>query len=114
MNIPEEDIYELGIREAINMYLSDEDLRNQKVIMRSPLRFDFDLLNVSETHPATHVHMQHANCRISAKRPICFNTFIKFVFTNFYPNSCPSAIFDDLDWLNYSGYDIFDKAVICL
>ena len=61
----------------------------------------------------THVHMQHADCRISAKRPICFNTFIKFVFKNFYPNCCPS-ILDDLKRLNYSGFDIFDKAVICL
>lgn len=38
---------------------------------------------------------------------------IKFVFKNFYPNCCPS-ILDDLKRLNYSGFDIFDKAVICL
>ena len=112
-NISEEEVDELGIREAVNMYFSDEDSRNKKAIMRSPLRFDFDPSNTSDLHPATHVHMQHADCRISAKRPICFNTFIKFVFKNFYPNCCPS-ILDDLKRLNYSGFDIFDKAVICL
>ena len=111
--ISEEEVDELGIREAVNMYFSDEDSRNKKAIMRSPLRFDFDPSNTSDLHPATHVHMQHADCRISAKRPICFNTFIKFVFKNFYPNCCTS-ILDDLKRLNYSGFDIFDKAVICL
>ena len=103
-------IYETG---AYHCILFDEDSRNKKAIMRSPLRFDFDPSNTSDLHPATHVHMQHADCRISAKRPICFNTFIKFVFKNFYPNCCPS-ILDDLKRLNYSGFDIFDKAVICL
>ena len=111
--ISEEDIDELGIREAVNMYFSDEELRSKSAIMRSPFRFDFDSLNANELHPATHVHLQHADCRISAKRPICFNTFIKFVFKNFYPDSCPS-ILDDLKRLNYSGFDICDNAVICL
>ena len=111
--IPEEDVDELGIREAVSMYFGDEDSRSKKVIMRSPFRFDFDPTNGSERHPATHVHMQHADCRISAKRPICFNAFIKFVFKNFYPDSCPS-ILEDLEWLNYSGFNEYDKAVICL
>lgn len=111
--IPEEDVDELGIREAVNMYFSDEKSRRTKVIMRSPIRFDFDSSNVSELHPAAHVHMQHADCRISAKRPICFNTFIKFVFENFYPDSYPSVL-NDLEPLNYSGFDVCEKAVICL
>lgn len=111
--IPEEDIDELGIREAMNMYFSDDDMISKKVVMRSPLRFDFDSMNASELHPATHVHLQHADCRISAKRPICFNTFIKFVFRNFYPDCCPSAL-DDMERLCYSGSEIYDKAVICL
>lgn len=111
--IPEEDVDELGIREAMNMYYSDEGFRSRKTVMRSPFRFDFDSTNASELHPATHVHMQHAECRISAKKPICFNTFIKFVFRNFYPDSCPSVL-DDMERLYYSGYEIDDKAVICL
>ena len=50
--ISEEEVDELGIREAVNMYFSDEDSRNKKAIMRSPLRFDFDPSNTSELHPA--------------------------------------------------------------
>ena len=102
----------IGFLEGLIQFAPNRDPFTE-AIMRSPLRFDFDPSNTSELHPATHVHMQHADCRISAKRPICFNTFIKFVFKNFYPNCCPS-ILDDLKRLNYSGFDIFDKAVICL
>lgn len=113
ITIPEEDIDELGIREAVNMYFSTVDSTSKIVIMRSPLRFDFDSSNINEFHPAAHVHMQHAECRICAKRPICFNTFIKFIFKNFYPDTYPPVL-DDLKPLNYSGFDICDKAVICL
>lgn len=113
INIPAEEVEELGIREAINLYFSDMDLISKKIIMRSPFRFDFDSSNISESHPATHVHMQHSECRISAKRPICFNTFIKFIFKNFYPDMRLS-IFKDLELLNYSGFDVYKEAVICL
>lgn len=113
INIPEDDVDELGIREAVNMYFGDVCYINQKIIMRSPLRFDFDSSNINELHPATHVHLQHAECRISAKRPICFNTFIKFIFKNFYPDAY-SPVLEDLETLNYSGFDVCDKAVICL
>lgn len=111
--IPEEDIDELGIREAVNLHFSSIDVVSEKFIMRSPFRFDFDSSNNTELHPATHVHMQHAECRISAKKPICFNTFIKFIFMNFYPNIRP-AVLKDLERLNYSGYENYNKAIICL
>lgn len=111
--IPEEEIDELGIREAINLYFSDIKVSSKNFIMRSPFRFDYDPSNNSERHPATHVHIQHANCRIGAKRPICFNTFIKFIFSNFYPDINPKML-HDLEKLNYSGYQILDKATICI
>ena len=109
--IPEDDIEELGIREAINMYITDEVFRNNKLSMRSPFRLDFDPLNVSESHPETHLHMQHEECRISVKKPICFNAFIKFIFKNFYPNLYRND-FDKLGQMHYSGGEIYEKAVI--
>ena len=111
--IPEEDIDELGIREAMNMYLSDEKYICERIRMRSPVRFDYDSSNSTEDHPATHAHIQHANCRISAKKPICFNTFIKFIFKNFYPDIYPQAL-DKLDPLYFSGFETNEKAIICL
>lgn len=113
LNIPEDEVDELGIREAISMSFSDQGLRDERSSMRSPVRFDFDPSKSNENHPETHIHIQHANCRISARRPICFNTFVKFIFKNFYPDIYP-VILDDLHPLNYSGYNICEKAVVCL
>lgn len=111
--IPEDDVDELGIREAINLYLSSTDSNSKELLMRSPIRFDFDSTNIKPQHPATHVHLQHAECRISAKKPVCFNTFIKFIFFNFYPQ-IELEVLKELDILNYSGYEILDKAVISI
>lgn len=113
INIPEEDIDELGIRASIDMYLSDINSDNKAFSMRSPLRLDFDSTNISESHPATHLHLQHANCRMSVKKPICFNTFIKFIFMYFYPD-IQSGTFDNLEVLNYSGFEVHQKAIINL
>lgn len=111
--IPEDDIDELGVREAANLYFSEINVASKNFAMRSPLRYDFDSSNDNEHHPAAHVHMQHSECRLSAKRPICFNTFIKFIFTNFYPDVYPKVL-DELEPLNYSGYQIRDKSIISL
>lgn len=111
--IPEEEVDELGIREAINLYLSTIRSTSKELIMRSPIRFDFDPANVKPLHPITHIHLQHAECRISAEKPICFNTFLKFIFLNFYPD-IPSEKFYSFKPLYYSGFEKFDKAIISL
>lgn len=113
IEIPEDEIEELGIREAISMYMSDVDLRNGHLLMRSPCRLDYDSFNVNALHPETHLHIQNEECRISVRKPICFNTFIKFIFKNFYPNKYRKDL-DKLDQMNYSGGNIYEKAVVCL
>lgn len=117
VNIPEDEIDELGISEALDLYFSDAKTNKKSIVMRSPIRFDFDSSNVNELHPETHVHLQHSECRISAKKPICFNTFIRFILENFYSDTNPPILknmLKDLRPLNYSGYSIYEKAVICL
>lgn len=111
INIPEDDIDELGVREAANLYFSEIYAESKNFNMRSPLRYDFDSSNDNEHHPAAHVHIQHSECRLSAKRPICLNTFVKFLFTNFYPDIYPKVL-DELEPLNYSGYQIKERATI--
>lgn len=107
ITIPEEHIDELGIRSAIELYLSS-NCENSLIEMRSPFRLDFDSSNSTEEHPETHLHMQHADCRISVKNPICFNTFIKFIFKNFYPHIYKqhSNTIQKLSTLTYSGHSI--------
>lgn len=68
----------------------EERLSNERILdvveMRTPIRFDFDVTNDRLDHPRAHVHMQHCDCRINTKEPMCFNSFMKFVLENFYPS----------------------------
>jgi hypothetical protein len=61
--------------------------------MRSPVRFDFDVKNAADEHPASHLHMQNGKCRLFVDSPVCFNRFIKFVFRNFYPDTYKQHFF---------------------
>ena len=103
--IPEEDIEILGIRSAIEDYLCYE-CEKSPIKMRSPFRLDFDSSNSTDEHPATHLHMQHADCRISTKNP-----FIKFIFKNFYPDN-NLYIIQKLPTLSYSCYSTTNEYII--
>ncbi|MDR7002727.1 DUF2290 domain-containing protein [Neobacillus niacini] len=80
--------------EIVSLFL--EDTENFR--MRSPVRIDFDKDNDTEDHPKAHIHTQHYKSRMNTVRPICFNTFLKFIFNHYYPtlkinnkifSSCP-------------------------
>ena len=76
---------ELELIDYYEIYKSDKEwFKNIK--MRSPVRIDYDSTNNTEIHPASHMHTQHHECRIKVNKPLCFNTFISFVFKNFYPD----------------------------
>jgi hypothetical protein len=53
--------------------------------LRSPVRFDFDERNAGEGHPAVHVHVLWAHCRLPVVAPLSPGHFIRFIFANFYP-----------------------------
>lgn len=80
------DYYNLGgILEVFDLHISSPDWQNN-IIMRSPVRFDFDVENITDLHPASHVHIQDCGCRLFANRIICFGRFIKFIFKHFHPD----------------------------
>jgi hypothetical protein len=58
----------------------------EHLVMRSPVRFDFDLQphHDSVNHPASHLHFNDKSCRILVSHPLCFNRFIGFIFDFFY------------------------------
>lgn len=56
----------------------------EKMLMRTPIRIDFDPQNCSEGHPLVHLHIQNKDCRIAVNQPICFNSFVRFIFENHY------------------------------
>lgn len=74
--------------------------------MRSPIRIDYDPRKevVSPTHPPVHMHIEHMNCRIFIEQPMCFNSFIKLIFNNFYPDC---KIY--LDRNDYIAFDVDDN-----
>ena len=112
IKISETDVDNLGIRQAIEeniCYNCNESLLK----MRSPVRLDFDPSNSRDDHPETHLHIQHSDCRLSVKKPICFNTFIKFIFSNFYPDINLSFL-GKLQPLNYSGYSCNNESVVSI
>lgn len=65
-----------------NFIIDDKWYTN--INMRSPIRVDYQPGDVSEEHPAVHMHTQHHECRMRVSEPLCFNRFIKYVFDNFY------------------------------
>ncbi|MFB7158500.1 DUF2290 domain-containing protein [Lysinibacillus sp. NPDC056232] len=67
--------------EIVELFLAD----SENYRMRSPIRIDLDTTNDNPEHPKAHMHTQHPESRINTEEPICFNTFIKFIFNNFYP-----------------------------
>jgi hypothetical protein len=55
------------------------------VALRSPLRFDFDPAASHDGHPAAHMTLNSAGCRIGCVAPIRVLRFLDFVYRHFYP-----------------------------
>jgi hypothetical protein len=65
-----------------------EDYRacgEQYLCLRSPIRFDYDPGSASAEHPASHVTLNHQDCRIPVCAPLTLGQFIELVFRRFYP-----------------------------
>ncbi len=55
------------------------------VVLRTPIRFDFDLDSARPGHPASHLTLNFATCRIACRAPVRLGRFLEFVFSHFYP-----------------------------
>ena len=73
---------ELGTLGAIAFMRLDE---SQTMILRGPVRFDYDPDNASLDHPESHMTIGVDSCRIPITRPITLGHFVRFVFRHFYP-----------------------------
>lgn len=54
------------------------------LLLRSPIRFDHAPEAATESHPASHLTLNDPDCRIPARSPLQFGTFLEFVLRNFY------------------------------
>jgi hypothetical protein len=60
--------------------------RSSDAVLRSPIRFDFDIGSESRGHPAAHLTLNSVGCRIACVAPLHVLRFVDFVFRNFYPS----------------------------
>ena len=89
---------EFGIVETIECMLQEADLK-RFLLMRSPIRIDFDVANDNVFHPRAHVHIESEECRINSNVPICFNRFINHLVKCYYPSW--HLYFSNSDYLNF-------------
>lgn len=61
------------------------DATDSTIQLRSVIRFDYAPLEAGVNHPASHVTVNSATCRIGCVAPVHPYQFIDFVFRNFYP-----------------------------
>lgn len=58
-----------------------------EILLRSPVRFDFNAMIWKAGEPHAHIHLNHGNCRCAMSAPILPSYFIKFIMRHFYPQS---------------------------
>lgn len=54
--------------------------------LRTPLRFDYSIVQDLEDHSCSHLHMQTDACRLPVLGPLSVGRFVQIVFRNFYPH----------------------------
>jgi hypothetical protein len=56
----------------------------ENLLLKSPIRFDYAPGDAADYHPASHLTINDRSCRIPARAPLRFDTFMKFILENFY------------------------------
>lgn len=69
-----------GVLDLLELADPETDL-----VMRSPVRFDFDPDAAAPGHPAVHLTFNSADCRIACVAPLRLSHFSELVFGCFYP-----------------------------
>jgi hypothetical protein len=64
--------------------LPDNSHEIVELVMRTPMRFDFDPQREGDNHPLVHLHSQFEDTRISVQEAMCFPAFMKKVIRTFY------------------------------
>ena len=70
------------ILDVLDLYCSEGV---EGVRLRSPLRFDYDIKNQRDFHPASHLTFVSESCRWAVAFPLSPGHFTRFIFHHFYP-----------------------------
>lgn len=74
--------YDGGLLDYINENFMDDV--ESSIVLKSPIRFDYAPGAAGGFHPASHITINEPGCRIPARAPLAFDTFMKFLLENFY------------------------------
>ena len=72
--------------------------RSVKIGLVTPIRFDYDPYSEKEYHASSHLTFNSVDCRVAARGPLRFSSFIQFVFVNFYKN-----LWHEFGFLNFES-----------
>ncbi|MGA5102646.1 DUF2290 domain-containing protein [Streptomyces cellulosae] len=56
------------------------------IVLHSAVRFDYDPGSAAPGHPASHLTINSAHCRIACAAPMHVGRFADFIFRHFYPD----------------------------
>ncbi|MBO1286142.1 MULTISPECIES: DUF2290 domain-containing protein [Streptomyces] len=71
------------IIDVIDLHIETEPTN---MILHSAIRFDFDPGSAAPGHPAAHLTINSADCRIACAAPMHIGRFTDFIFRHFYPD----------------------------
>lgn len=63
--------------------LPPDDLKD-RLCIRAPFRFELDPANEGDDHPKNHVHIGPSSSHIPVALSMCWNSFSRFIFKNYY------------------------------
>lgn len=72
--------------EPVDLFDVYADGPSTDVVLRTVVRFDFDRFAAEPGHPASHLTINSADCRIACASPMGAGRFFDFVFRHFYPH----------------------------
>ncbi|MBT2596220.1 DUF2290 domain-containing protein [Arthrobacter sp. ISL-72] len=81
-DIEPEFLSEMTPGDAVELYRLE---KLSEIRLRSPVRFDFAPGQAKPGHPASHLTINSATCRIACAAPIRIGRFVDFVYRHFYP-----------------------------
>ncbi|MEV7676478.1 DUF2290 domain-containing protein [Streptomyces sp. NPDC088752] len=67
--------------DVVDIYVAEDPT---SMVLHSAVRFDYDPANAAPGHPASHLTINSANCRIACAAPMHVGRFADFVFRHFY------------------------------
>lgn len=99
------DLMEVGASELIELITADKGL--DSVYLRSPMRFDYSPRDARAGHPASHLTLNWAHCRVGVSAPLSFGHFVRLIFRNFYPR-----IWAQHEWLRKTGVRRMNREIV--